>query len=156
MSKSTDTDNKSNSLYSMMDTDKEREKAGIWVDFGPVKIQIKRAGGSNKEFQKLLRANLKPYKYQIDKGLMEEDDPRYQECFMDAFVRGVVINWEDADGKPEIEFGDGSMKAFSPENAKKLFKDLEEVFAEVLSQSTRVANFRRQEVDDTAKKSLTS
>lgn len=151
----TDSKNKKRSLYDSFKTDADLEKEGIWIDFGPAKIKIKRAGGSNKAFQSRLRANLKPYKYQIDKGLMDEEDERYQKAFMDAFCHEVVLDWEDDEGNKEIEVA-GDFVPFSPEAAKKLFADLEEIFAEVLQQSTKVANFRRKEVEDQAKKSKNS
>jgi hypothetical protein len=144
MSKTAGKSGSTPSLYDVFKTNEEIEKSGITVDFGVCQIFIRRAGGSNKEFQACLRANLKPFKYQIDKGLIDDDDPRYKDAFKDAFIRHVVIGWEGN--------VDGQNSPYSIELAKKVMTDLPDVYSELLIQSTKAANFRHKEVSDQAKK----
>lgn len=133
------------SLYDLFGTDKKLEETGIILDYGDCQFHVKRAGQSNHNFQQILKNNLRPYKHLIDTKRMDEDDERYKSALLDAFVRGVVIKWTGN--------VDGKNTEYSVDACKKLFNDLPDLFIDVIQQSTMAANFRKEEVEETAKKS---
>lgn len=136
-------------LYDLYKTDssKEREK-GVEIEFpGGATIWVRRAGGSNTQFSKALDAVMKPYRRQIQQGILE--DGKANELEARAYARGVIIDWSGVTGP------DGKEMECTEENIVQLFTDLPDLFTEVKQQANDLANFRSQEQEADAKNSKT-
>lgn len=128
--------------YSMFSTDATSEVNGIDLDFGPFKITVARAGGRNLAFSRVMRAKMKPFKYQIEQGTLDDGVAR---CLMaEAYAETVIKGWAPfvgADGKPQ---------EFNQSNVVKTLLDLPDLFDEVQRQSSLMSNFRATEAEEAA------
>lgn len=129
-------------LYEMFKTDERHEKEGVEIVYGdnskgvPVVIKIARAGGANIKYAKSLERRCKPYRRQIQN---ETIDPKFAEqLIMETFAESVILDWSGV----EDEFGNDL--PFSFENCVKLFKDLPDLWADIQSQSQKMALFRQE------------
>lgn len=147
------------SMYDSFKTNKEAEKKGVIFDYGLFRVTLARAGGSNTQFQKILEAKTKPYRYAIDKGLIP--DEKAQQLYLEAFAEGVVRNWEvptefDDHGdatqwQQGIEGEDGETLEFNTVNVVKTLKNLPELFQAFSKDSSEAAAYRQQLLDEDAK-----
>jgi hypothetical protein len=137
---------KKTSIYDLFGMDDNMEKKGIWIDYGPAgSFLIARAGGSNQKFANILQAKTRPYKFQIDNELIDQETG--QRLMYEAFAEAVVLDWEgvcDRDGNPI---------PFSQKNCVKLFEDLPDLFHDLREQASKLANFRQQSLEEAAKNS---
>jgi hypothetical protein len=128
----------------MFETNPEHETKGIDIDYGDYGVfRIKRAGGANDEFSKVLEVKTRPYRRQIDMGTF---DSKVAEKFLvEAFVDTVLIGWENVKDKK------GKNLEFSKENAVKLLSDLPELFADLREKAMNAANFLLGDIEDDLK-----
>lgn len=137
---------KKTSIYDLFSTDDHMEKKGIWIDYGPAgSFLIARAGGSNQKFANILQAKTRPYKFQIDNELIDQEVG--QRLMYEAFAEAVVLDWEgvcDREGNP---------LTCTRDNCVKLFQDLPDLFHDLREQATKLANFRHQSLEEAAKNS---
>ena len=129
-------------LYAAFETDKKVEQEGLVLDFGnnskglPMQLRIRRAGGSNTQFAKVLEFKMRPVKRQADAGMLP---PERQEAILrEVYAESVVldmVNFEDREGN-DI--------SFSQANVIKVFSDLPDLFRDVVEQSQKSALFRQE------------
>lgn len=136
------------SLYKQFRTDSDLEVSGIFLEYGenskkqPIRFKVARAGGSNSKFDKVLAEKTKPYR-----GLLKNDsmDPKLAEkLVMHAYCESVLLGWEG------VEDENGNELPFSADNAKKLFTDLPDLFADIREQAGRAALFRQHILEQEA------
>jgi len=134
-------------LYDLYQTDQKKERDnGVEVEFpGGVKLWIRRAGGNNVAYEKALDEVMKPYRRQLQQGLLDEGKARELEARV--YARGVIINWEGVTDES------GAKMDCTEENIVKLFTDLPDLFVEVKQQATDIANFRVEQREADAKNS---
>lgn len=134
----------SGSLNKLFGTDKTAEIEGIWVDYpNGVSMKIARMGGANTEYSRYLTNQLKPYKFQIDRGTLSEDKSR--EILLEVFARYVLKDWKgvtDEKGQP-IEY--------SVEAAKKVLAEYPELLNELQTLASDYRRFAREVLEETAK-----
>lgn len=131
------------SPYTFFQTDTNLEKDGIVVDYGDFRFRIARAGGANTRFQKTLAARIRPFRRAIDAGAITDADA--DKILHGVFVDSVLLGWEDVTDEH------GNPLEFTRENALKLFSDLPDLFRDLQQQASVVANFRREDLQDTIK-----
>lgn len=127
------------SPYAKYATSARLETDGIDLDFGDFKIFVRRAGGANKDFGIALERNMGPHKLAFRNETLDPEKARA--IMVKTYAEAVVTGWEDVcdlEGKPI---------PFSVDNCVKLFTDLPDLFAEVQEQSSRMANFRAEQVE---------
>jgi len=136
-------------LYDVYKTDVKKESdKGIEMDLpGGAKMWLRRAGGANTRFDKAMDAVMKPFRRQIQQGILEEGKARELEATV--YARAVVIDWEGVTDEK------GKMLDCTEENIVKLFCDLPDLFMDVKQQASDMANFRRQQQESDAKNSKT-
>lgn len=120
-------------VYEMFGTDTDLEKDGIALTYGDATIVVARAGGANAKFQKCAESKARPYRAQIQQGVMDPDTA--ERLLAETFAETVVLGWDnvcDANGDP---------MEFKRANVVKLFTDLPDLFADVQRQSNLVTNF---------------
>ena len=136
------------SLYSQFKTDANLEnEEGVALDYGDGGVfTIHRAGGSNKKFQRLLTTRLKPYSRRIENGTLSDDVAR--DILVSTYADAVIVDWHGVKDEKDEEL------AFTRDNVIKVLTDLPELFADIQEQATKVANFRAEQLEDTAKNSV--
>ena len=81
----------SDSIYDLFKTDKNLEKDGKWVSFGPSQFLIARAGGSNTKFVNAYATAMKPYQRQQQLGKLTPEEQA--DIAKDPFVDFCVLDW---------------------------------------------------------------
>lgn len=126
----------SKSIYDKFGTDKKAEQEGIVLDYGDgMEIRIARAGGSNTKFEKAVQQRMRKYGLQAKHDLLEPEQQR--EIFRDVLAETVVLGWDGMYDR------DGEEIPFSKENCIQLFKDLPDLFDDVLEQSRKSSLFKQ-------------
>jgi hypothetical protein len=127
-------------LYQQFKTNEGIEKSGLLLNYGenskgaPINIRVARAGGANRKFEKVADIKLKPYRRQIQQGLIS--NAAVEKLLVEIYAESVVIGWEN------VEDADGNPMAFSVENCVKLLTDLPDLFKDIQDQAQRGAIFR--------------
>lgn len=128
------------SLFKTFKTDTKKENDGIPIKYdsnedGTVPtFLVARQAKSNKKFAKTMRELSAPYKDQMDRGTLPEEVG--EKLMRKAFVKGCLRGWEN------IQNEDGEAMPFSEEAAIDLFSQLPELFDDLQSQATELANYR--------------
>lgn len=142
------------SMYQQFKTDPELEKKGIELDYGDFVVTIARAGGANKRFDKVLEAKTKPYRRAIQ---TETLDPKVGERLLrEVYAETVVLNWhtrtEDDELMPGIENPDpnGPLLPVTAENLIATFKNLPDLYTDIVEQSKKVALYRQTILEEDA------
>lgn len=130
-------------VYDMFRTDAGLERSGVWLDYGPFKFLLARAGGSNIAFQRILAAKLKPLRRQIEMETMADEQAR--RLLVETYAEAVVLGWEG------ITDEKGTPLEFTKENAIKVLSDLPDLFRDIQNQAGSLSMFRAREVQAVAK-----
>lgn len=142
------------SPFKQFATDEALEKEGIVLDYGDYAVKIKRAGGANRRFAQVLEAKQKPHRRQIQNETLPEDVAR--KLLAEAYAEAVILNWgHRKDPDSEIQWGhlpdeEGNLLPCTPPHVVATLIALPEWFADIREQASKVALFRRQEIEDTA------
>ena len=129
----------------IFNTDENLESGeGIELDYGDCgTIIIHRAGGANRKFQWVLAAKFKPYERQMRTKTMKEAVSR--RLLAETYAETVLVGWRG------VKDASGQDLPFTSENATKLLLDVPELFEDIREQAYDVSNFRREQVEETAK-----
>jgi hypothetical protein len=130
------------SAYALFESSTEAEARGVWVSVGPFQFKLARAGGGNDAFTKEATKRFKPFQVAISNETMPEDMAK--DMVVDIFVDTVVLDWKNVGDR------DGNELPFSKDAARKLFKDLPNLFTEVQAQATKTGNFRKENLEAAA------
>lgn len=138
-----------NDIYTKFGTDKNLERTGIVLDYGDgLEIRIARAGGSNTRFEKATQQKMRKYSQQLKHDLLEPDQMR--EVMREVLAETVVLGWEGVTDRQ------GKALEFTVPNCVQLFKDLPDLFDDVLEQSRKASLFKQQVLEDEAGNSKAS
>lgn len=131
-------------LNKLFGTDRAAEIEGIWVDYpNGVSMKIARMGGANTEYARYLTNQLKPYKFQLDRGTLSEE--KSKEILLDVFARYVLKDWSgvtDEKGQP-IEY--------CVEAARKVLAEYPELLNELQTLASDYRRFAQEVLEETAK-----
>lgn len=130
------------SAYDLFESSAEAEAKGVWVSVGPFGFKIARAGGSNEAFSKEATKRFKPFQVAINNETMPKE--MAEDMVIEIFVDTIILDWKDVGDR------DGVLLPFSKENARKLFKELPNLFAELQAQATKTGNFRKENLEAAA------
>lgn len=133
-------------LNKLFATDEDAEKKGIIIDYGDFQVRIRRSGGANKDFEKVLNRLTRPHRRAIQ---TDSIDPALADAIsQEVFARTVVVDWEghlddDENGNPITE------KEFpcTPENVMSMFKAYPDFYADIVEQARKTALFRKHILD---------
>lgn len=137
-------------LHKQFATNAKTETAGIRVEYydendveaKPATFIVARAGGANTAYQKALDRETRPIRRALSQDAVSIE--RINFINKKVFVETCLLGWEnvsDPDGKP---------LAFTPENALQLFKDLPDLYDDVVRQASN-ANLFRLNIEEDAK-----
>lgn len=131
-------------MYEQFQTNKQREKEGVWLDYTSFMVRVARAGGSNKSFQKKMEQLTRPYRRAIATGTME--DEQAETLMRQAYAEDVILDWKvkQADGSylQGIEGPNKELLPFTPENVQATLQALPELFADIREQAGTMTLFR--------------
>lgn len=157
------------SLFDSFATDKNIEKTGItYTPDSKTAITLARAGGANVKYQKLLVAETKPFKRQINSDTMDTEVEK--KILREVYAKTVILSWEtlvgsedDEDNPPRLATGiepwpgyngdltEDGLVPFTVENVVRILVLLPELFSEIMQTASNYALFRQQEREDDAK-----
>lgn len=130
-------------IYDKFGTDKKLEQAGITLDYGDgLEIRIARAGGSNIKFEKSTQFKMRKYNQQLKHDLLEPDQMR--EVMREVLAETVVLGWSGVTDR------EGNELPFTRDNCVQLFKDLPDLFDDVLEQSRKASLFKEVVLEEEA------
>lgn len=140
------------SLYQTFKTDTDLEQNGVVINYGPnskgvdQKFWVRRAGGSNKLFSKLMATKMKPYRKALATETLAEGIA--ERVVREVYAESVVLKFEGI----EVPDGNGGFEdlPYSVENCLRLFNDLPDFFADLRDQCASVAIFR-EDLEEAAK-----
>ncbi len=136
----------SQSMRKQFQTDLEKEKAGIWLEYDGFRVKIARSGGGNRKFKRVLEQVSKPYKRQLQTETL--GDKKAEDVLYETYARSVVLDWETENDDGEmvrgIEGPEGGplIIDFTVENVMATFRDLPELYADIREQSEKTSLFR--------------
>jgi len=120
-------------LYDLFGTDLDLEKDGFALEYGDVTFVIARAGGANQKYQRCVERKMRPYRSAINSGTMVEDTAR--KLMAEAYAETIVLAWDGVTDR------DNNVLDFTVENVTKVLLDLPDLFNELITESSRIANF---------------
>lgn len=140
------------SMYSQFTTDKNAETDGIYLDFGDFRVKVRRAGGANKEYTKVLAEITNPYQRALKLGTIGDDQARG--FFHEAYAKAIILDWQykatDVD-TGEVDWisgmedpATGQIVEVSPEVIVATFKMLPDLFLEIQEAASSMRNFRTE------------
>lgn len=107
---------------------------GAWVEIMGGRFKLAYFG--NPEFEAIRR----------ELGLGKMEDPaKEQDAAREAFARGIMRDWA------EVEDDKGEAIPFSVENAEQVLADNPDLADRIAVESRRLANFRREDIEDQGK-----
>lgn len=122
-------------IYDKFGTDRKLEQEGITLDYGDgLELRIARAGGSNTKFEKAVQAKMRKFGLQAKHDLLDPDQMR--EVMREVLAETVVLGWNGVTNR------EGEALPFNRDNCIQLFKDLPDLFEDVLEQSRKAALFK--------------
>lgn len=128
---------KKSSLYSSFATNKGVEKEGVIIKYGEdTSIRIARAGGSNTAFSRRYEVLMRPYRRLVQTGQMDQEVQA--EVMRQLYAETVVRGWEGVTDQ------NGNDLPFTVENCVKLFKDLPDLFDDIVTHSLNAALYREE------------
>jgi len=131
-------------LYEMFSTDPDLEKNGIALEYGKgITIVVARAGGSNQKYQTCVQTKLRPYRAQMQNNVLDPDVAN--RLLAEAFSETIILAWTG------VKDSSGKELKFSKYNVVKLLTDLPELFEDIQTQTTGIANFHAGPREEDAK-----
>lgn len=128
--------------------DPELERQGVWCDFGDgMRVKIARWG--NPDFQRLLVALQKPYRFQLDTGTLPPDVDR--QIMNELIAKTIIRDWE------HVEL-DGTVLECSLAERLRVLTDerIHDFRSQVIRYSQEAEAFRRHELEEEAGNSARS
>ena len=128
-------------IYEMYETNAELEAEGFWHYVNPkIAFKLARSGGANTAFQKAVEKKTRPHRRAIQND--EMDTELANELMREAFAETIVLGWKGVKGKDNKEI------KWSVAQARKMLKELPDLFAELRDAAGQASNFRQTEMDD--------
>lgn len=132
------------SLYEQYDTNRNKEKDGVWFNFGPgengdIRIKIARAGGSNKKFLRVVDRVTRPHRRAIDTEKIDPELLTRLNC--EALAESVVLDWENVTDR------DGNSLPCTKANVEKILMDLPDLYRDIMKFSQDMKNYQDAAVE---------
>lgn len=137
-------------IFDMFETDASVETIGVMLRYGPkIRILVARAGGANKQFEKIIKNLTKPHRQMlkaVQSGAGSDADAETLEAIMqEAYSKTVVLGWEgitekatkNADGS----FTPGAVIECTPANVISLFKRIPQMWIDIRDFASNYMNF---------------
>ena len=137
------------SLYKSSQTDPEKEKNGVQLEYGlnskkePISFLVAREGGRNVQYQKVAEHIFKPYRRQIQHNQI---DPEVLENLLaQVYAKAVVKGWNGVEDEHDEPLD------FNEANVQKLLTDLPVVFDAIKEVARDYNQFLLESLEEDAK-----
>lgn len=149
------------SLLATFDSDSDLELKGFTYQLTETtRVTVARAGGANVKFQQAAFEKLKPYQAAINNGTMKIET--MNDLLIDVFALHCVRKWETlVDGEyrsgienwigPDATVDAHGLLAATSDNVAKTLRRFPDAYAPLKSESERLSNYRRENVEAAAK-----
>jgi len=131
-------------MYDNFKMDEKSENDGIILEYDEsFRVTVKRAGGSNKAYDKSVERKTKKIKRALENDLVSND--RVLQILMEVYAETIVTNWEtmqDGEWVQGIEGPDGERLEFNSENVLSTFKNLPDLFLSIKEDASKASLFR--------------
>ncbi|PZQ46168.1 MAG: hypothetical protein DI551_05675 [Micavibrio aeruginosavorus] len=135
--------------YSVFGTDKSLEaEKGVKLEYDGFSINIHRAGGGNRNYQRVLANKMRPHRRKVEQGALGEEVSR--RLLAEVYAEAVVTGWDGVTDR------DGKALEFTAENCVTLLLDLPDLFDDIINSASDVRNFRAVELEIEEKNSAKS
>lgn len=126
------------SIFKLFATDAALEKSGVWINYGDFKFLVARAGGKNTAYAECLKAKVRPYRYQIEKGTLSdaEDSRITAEVYAETIIQDAQILKEDGSWEQGLPTADGDVIPFTKAEVAKLLLSLPDMFRDLRQQAS--------------------
>ena len=137
------------SLYKDNQTDSEKEKNGVPLEYGlnskkeKITFTVAREGGRNIQYQKVAEHIFKPYRRQIQHNQIDADI--LDGLLAQVYAKAVVKGWEG------VEDENNELLAFNEKNVIKLLTDLPVVFEAIKEVARDFNQFLLESLEEDAK-----
>lgn len=132
-------------IYKMFSTAADLEKEGVWMDFGDFRVCVSRAGKGNDRYVAKMMEVQRKYKQQLQRQTLTPE--QHDEALRRVYADCIVTGWRGVTDR------NGKKLPFNSDNVFTLFTELPDFFETIREFSENFANFREQELEDTAKNS---
>lgn len=136
-------------LYSKFKTNPKLEKDGVPIVYGenskkqPITFVLARAGGANEEYERRMRAELKPYRRQLQTETM--DDRLLKKIMKKVFVQTCIRDALNLEDENETAL------AFTEDNVIKVLDDLPDIYEDLVDTASKAAIYRETVLEEDAK-----
>ena len=138
-------------LFKAYKTDAVAEVDGVDIEFFDAQnedgtiptFKVSRLGKSNKKYTKALEVATRPYRRQIELGVLKPEVS--EKIFMDVFCTTILIGWKNVIGE------DGTPLKYSKDNAIKLMTALPDLYERIQSEASIASNFRDASLEEESK-----
>lgn len=122
------------SAYDLFASNENLETNGVWIDLGPMRFKIARAGGQNDDFIRAAAKRFKPFQAAIANGSMPKQLSK--DILVELYTDHIVKGWENVYGR------DKAPLEFNKANVKHLLSDLPDLLVALQSAALELANFQ--------------
>lgn len=147
------------SLKNQFKTDAKLEVEGFWFEVAiseqndkPIRFKLARAGGGNKRYSKVFERVSKPYRQILDsKTHSDKKEEKAEEIMLAVFSEAVLTDWDNVP-KADITGKDSDKGTieYSVDGAKKLLKELPELYHILSREASVLDNYREKAQEDIA------
>jgi len=136
-------------LFETFGADVDRQKDGVWVEYGDCSVLIAFAGDGNPRYEKSMERETRPYRRYLDSDKMimsESMKKQVNEAVVAAYAKSVVLDWKN------VKEGDTVLE-FSPKECKRVMLKLPAFFSDVREYAGNISNYQA-ESDEADEKNL--
>lgn len=136
-------------LFNQFQTNKEKEQDGVEITYaansdGSIPtFRVARMGRSNVKYKRALENITKPYRRLIEMDQL--DNAKADELARSAFIRAILLGWEN------VQDAKGQNIVYSSDSAMKLFDMLPDLYDDLVSQASKAALFRDEQLESDSK-----
>lgn len=121
-------------LHKFFKTDKQLEENGVWFDISETTgFLLRPFKATNPRVKEAVARHFKPYARQIELGTMSQE--KTMEIMVNVFIDICLVDWKGVEG-------DGQELECTPENARKIFMELPDLFEALFEHAKRHENYR--------------
>lgn len=124
---------KRRNLYQLFETDKQLEENGVDFAFGDSMFRCKRAGGSNRIFDRIFEERTRAYSTKMQMASISEE--MSEAILMDVYFDAVAISWTNVSDRDDNEL------PFTKENFVQVMKDLPDLWKSLRQAAANMDNF---------------
>lgn len=132
------------------ETDPEKERNGVPLDFGDYRVTLRRQGGANERYEQELEKETKPFRAALRAGCLAKS--KEEELVFRAFARTCVARWETLVNGAFVDGIDmrGKLVPCNEDSLVAVFKALPGVFLDLREAARGEQLFRKEQQEDDA------